>query len=130
MSGISMLTAMEINNHPNDLYIQIGREVQDDKYAFMLSRGKEHNFKLLIITIPFAETIDEAVEEVKNLLNGIHEAATKELQNKESILANIINSGGHEVDVSKTLNHNLISMILDELRKNHIVNTYDMLANV
>jgi len=125
-----MLTAMEINNHPNDLYIQIGQEVQDGKYAFALSRGPGHNFKLLISTIPFAETLDEAVEGVKNLLNGIHEVTTKELHNKESILANIINPGGHEIDVSYTLNPNLINMILDELLKNHVANTCDMIVNV
>jgi len=125
-----MITALEINNHPNDLYIEIGQEVEEGKYSIELSRGPGHNFKLLINTIPFAETIDEAVDEVKNLLSLIHSATTSELQSKESIVAQIINPGGCAVDVSKTLNPDLIDRILDELRKNQVANTRNMFATV
>lgn len=128
MSGITVVTALEINNHPEDLYIQIGQETEAGMYAFSLSRGRGHNYKLLISTSPFAETIEQVVEEVKKLLSGIHLWATKELENKESLASQICNPGGMPVDISKTLNPDLIQRILSELQKNQVADTYKMFA--
>ena len=127
MSGISASTALEINNHPDDLQVSIFNEKESDKYGIIVSRGPGHDYKLLISTSPFADTIDQAVEEVKNLLNGIHLWATKELRNTESLITQMINPDG-QVDVSQALNLDLINRILDELRQHQVASTCQMLT--
>lgn len=127
MSGISALTALEINNHPDDLHVSVYKGEESNKYGFIICRGPCHNYKLLISTLPFFLTIEDVAEEVKNLLTAIHSWATKELSNKDSIFAQIINPCGR-VDVSHTLNHGLINRISYELRQHQVVETHRMFA--
>lgn len=129
MSGISASTALEINNHPDDLQVSIFNEKESDKYGIIVSRGPGHNYKLLISTSPFAGTIEQAIVEVKNLLTGIHSWATKELSDKDSVITQIINPSG-QVDVSQTLNHDLIDRILGELLEHRVADTSRMFAVV
>lgn len=127
MSGISALTALEINNHPDDLQVSIFNEKESGKYGFIVCRGPGHNYKLLISTSPFADAIEEIVQEIKNLLTGIHSWATKELSDKDSVFAQMINPSG-QVDVSQTLNPELINRILSELQQHQVADTHRMFA--
>lgn len=127
MAGITALTAMEINNHPYDLQILIFQINEEGKYAFVVNRGPTHNYKLLISTTPFAETVPQVVREIKNLLEGIHLWATNELKNGESLLTQIINPSG-QVDISKTLNSELINKIIEVLQQKQIADTHLMFA--
>lgn len=127
MSGISAVTALEINNHPDDLQVSIYNvnEKGSSNYGFIVCRGPGHNYKLLVTTTPFASTIAQAVDEVKNLLTGVHSWATKELSDKDSPITQIVNPGG-EVDASQTLNPDLIDKILAELLQNQVADTHRM----
>lgn len=64
MSGISMMTALEIVTNPKDLQILLTQDKVNGKYAIVIYRGPGHNFKLLISSIPYFEKIDSALDEV------------------------------------------------------------------
>lgn len=128
MLEISAVTALEINNHPDDLQVSIYNveEKGISKYGIIVCRGPGHNYKLLVTSIPFASTIAQAVDEVKNLLTGIHLWATETLSDSDSPIAQIVNPSG-QVDVSQTLNPDLISRIIDELCKHQVADTSRLL---
>ena len=123
ISGITVGTLLEINNNPGDLKILIFKESEESgKYGFFVSRGPGHKYKVLIVTIPFAGTIVEVVEEVKKILTETHSWVTKLLSDKESPITQILNPSGH-VDVSKTLNPEMIDKIVYELKKHQVADT-------
>lgn len=128
MSGISATTALEINNHPGDIQVSIYKVKEGDwKYGIIVCRGPGHSYKLLISTSPFADTVEQAVEEVKNLLTGIHSWATKELSDIGNPITQILNPSGC-VDVSQTLNPDLINKILNGLRQHQVADTHHMIT--
>lgn len=129
MSGISMLTALEIFTNPKDLEITIGHEKGGDKFAIGIFRGPSHNFKPMLTSQPFAKTPEDAVEAIKGILETVRQAATKELGNKESILFQHLNLDNREIDQSRILDSDFVDRILDELRRCRVASTYKMFAS-
>lgn len=127
MSGITLITALEIFTNPKDLQISIGKK-GNSKYMFVVSRGPDHNFKPLISTTPFAETVDIAVEEIKKLLEMIQLASLKQMKDRDSFLTQVLNPNGTDLDMSKLLNTDLINYIINELKQRQVANTYETLA--
>lgn len=127
MSGITMSTALEIFNHPNDLEILIAKKENSSKYSILIYRGPGHNFKMLLSTEPFTEKLEDAVEMVKETLEFIQMAVMGEYKNPESIASKFLNPDGRAIDQSKVLNSDLIRRIIEELRKNQIASTYKMI---
>ena len=125
--GLTMMTAAEIFTNPHDLEIVIGQERGGGRYAVRISRGPGHKFKPLLSSTPFAETLDVAIEAVKQILETTNENLTKEFENSESLLSLYTNPNGVEVDQSKVLNSDLILRILGELRQHRVASTYKML---
>ena len=126
--GISMSTSLEVFTNPSDLEISIGQEKSGGKYAIFISRGPGHDFKILLSSQPFAESMEAAVKAVGEILESIRQAATNTLGDKENPISQILNSGGQEIDQSKALNPDLIQRILEELRKHKRAGTYEMLV--
>lgn len=126
---MNILTVLEIFTNPYDLEISIGRENKDSgKYALFISRGPGHNFKLMLNSIPFAETTEEVVQEIKKILEIVVKAAVKEFQERASVLSLYLNPDGETIDQSKVLTAELIIRILEELRTRQVASTYKMHA--
>ena len=126
MSGISRLTALEIFTNPSDLEIVIGQEKKSGKYAIAIMRGPGHNFKMMLDTEPFTEKFEDALEAVRNTLETVQQAMTKELEDPENLVTQFLNPDNQALDQSKALNPDLINRIMEELRKHKIASTYKM----
>jgi len=125
--AISMLTALEIFTNPADLEIDIWIEKSIGKFCIGIFRGPGHSFKSILTSQPFTEKEEDAVETVKVLLEEILTACTKEFKNPVSITCQYLNPDMEEIDQSKVLTHDLIEQILNELRRNRLARTYEML---
>lgn len=126
--GLSLITALEIFTNPDDLEIKIGQEREGEKFSIGIFRGPGHNYKPMLNSGAFAKTLEEAVEAVKEILETVCKAITKDFADRKSIPSQYLNPGGLEIDQSKVLNPDLVSRILDELRKKRSASTCDMLA--
>ena len=126
MSGISRLTALEIFTNPNDLETIIGQEESSGKYAIAIMRGPGHNFKMILDSEPFTEKFDDALKAVREALEMIQQAITKELEDPKNLVTQFLNPDKQTLDQSKALNPDLINQIVDELRKYKIASTYKM----
>ena len=123
-----MLTALEIFTNPNDLEILIGQEKGGGKYAFAITRGPGHDFKMMISSQPFTEKLEDAIEVIKVILESIREAIARDFENIKSVPSQYLNPDGQAIDQSKILNNELIVHILDELRQHQVASTHKMLA--
>jgi hypothetical protein len=129
MPGISRLTALEIFTNLNDLEITIEQEKgEGEKFAIGISRGPGHNFKPMLTSRPFAETLEAAVEAIKETLEGVRQAVSKEFEDPASIATRYLNPERGEVDPAKILSMDLIDRIVGELRSNRKASTYQMFA--
>jgi hypothetical protein len=128
MSGISRLTALEIFTNPNDLEIVIGQEKSSGKYAIAIMRGPGHNFKMMLDSESSIENFEDAFRAVKETLETIQQAMTKELGDPENLVTQFLNPDSQVIDQSKTLNPDLINRIMDELRRHKVASTYKMKA--
>ena|SRR3989344_5545205 len=129
--GITRLTAIEIFTNPNDLRFSVVREKgrgKGGKYAIFITRGPGHNLKSLLSSQPFAETVDEAVRDIGEILEFIRQSATKDLERPDGGLAQFLNPGGQPIDQSRVLNEGLIARILVELRAHQFADTHQMAA--
>jgi len=129
--GVSVMTVLEIFNHPDDLAVEIPKEKNGSKFAILISRGPGHNYKMLLSSKPVFETFDSAIDSVEKILKEIMEYGKKEVVNKESLIYAIVNPDGLEldqIDESGILNAGLITRIMDELRKKQCADTHEMLA--
>lgn len=127
---ISMITALEIFTNPADLEITIGQKEEGVEFAIGIFRGPGHNFKPMLTSQPFAKTQEDALEAIKGILESIHEAMTKDFADRKSLPSQYLNPDGLEIDQSKVLNSELITRILDELRRHGVASTYKRLAPV
>lgn len=123
--GISMITAVEIYTNPKDLEFRIGQERHDGLFAFTVTRGPGHDFRLLLSTRPFAQTEEEIIDAIGEILVGIHESAPKELEGMSNRLG-FLCSDQTAVDSTNVLSPELITRILEELRQHQVASTYKM----
>lgn len=128
--GISMYTALVIFTNPFDLHITVGQPAEGAKFAFGIFRGPGHCFMRMLTSTPFAETLEDAIRAVKEILEAVCKAATTSLTDPECLMAWLLNPEGAEIDPSKVLNPELIERIIQDLRRHQVANTfgYDMLA--
>jgi hypothetical protein len=124
--GISTSSALEIFTNPADLQITIGQEKEGAKFAIGIFRGPGHNFKPILTSAPFAETLEGAVKAVGNTLEEIRAAMVQQFADPKSFASQFVNPTDCPIDQSKVLNEDLIRRILDELRKNKVASTFDM----
>lgn len=127
--GLTRITALEIFTNPHDLEIIIGQGKAGDKFAFGIFRGPGHNYTPMLTSVPFAETKEDAIKSVEEILQTVHWAITNDFENRKSFVSQYLNPEGQEIDQSKILNQDLIARILDELRQHQRANTFDMFAN-
>jgi hypothetical protein len=127
-----MITALEIFTNPADLEIIIGQDKEGAKFAVGIFRGPGHNFKPMLTSQPFAEKLEDAVEAIKRTLELIHEVLTKDCEDRKSLpslSSQCLNPDGLEIDLFEVLNLELITRILEELRRHRVASTYKMLAH-
>lgn len=128
MSGISMLTALEIFTNPGDLEIIISQEKGEGKFMIGILRGPGHNYKMMLTSQPFAETQEEAIKVIEGILQTVSGVITKELKDRESLASQYLNPDGQEIDQSKVLNQDRIDQVLEELRQHQKASTCKMFA--
>lgn len=126
--GITRITALEIFTNPGDLEFTIGQDKDSSKFAIGIFRGPGHRYKPMITSVPFAETQEDAVKAVEEILQMIHDCITKEFENPGSIASQYLNPDGREIDQSKVLSQDLISRILGELQQHQKASTCDMVV--
>lgn len=126
--GISIMVALEIFSHPDDLGFSIAKERDGDKYCFFITRGPGHNFKILISSSFSFERPEKAVESIKGILESIQEFAIKEYADSSTFASRICNPEKIKVDENSMLSSELIARIVEELQKNQLASTYKMLA--
>lgn len=124
MSGISMSTALEIFTNPKDLEIVVSREKNGDKYAFLITRGPGHNFKMILSSNPFTENFEEVLKAIRETLEKIQQKMTEEFEDSKSLVSRYLRSSDEPLDQSKILSNSLINQIMDNLRENQITSTY------
>ena len=121
------ITALEIFSNPGDLEFAVAQDKEvDGKWAIGICRGPGHNYKILITSEPFAETLDAALDSVKETLDSIYEAVTAELGDPTSLATGILNPDSREIHPSNTLNPELIARIMVELREKQQASTCTM----
>ncbi len=126
--GISMFTALGIFANPFDLQITIGQPAGGVKFAFGIFRGPIHCFIPMLTSTPFAETLEDAIQEVDEILRAVHEYVAKSLADPANPVAQLLNPEGAEINPAAVLNPELIARILGELRLHQVANTYAMRA--
>ncbi|MEK7642035.1 MAG: hypothetical protein AAB365_03545 [Patescibacteria group bacterium] len=119
---------MEIFTNPADLDITIGQAREGDKFAIGIFRGPGHRGKPLLTSQPFAVTAEEAVESIRELLEGIRQVMTKEFEDDASVFSRYLNPDHRTVDESKVLSAELIARIVEKLKQDRSASTYAMLA--
>ncbi len=122
--GLTMSTCLEMYTNPHDLSFTIGQVEQGGKFAIAITRGPGHRFKLLISSVPFAESREKAADAVKEVLDTVARAASEGLADRSSFASQIINPDGKKIDPSRILNSSLIGWIYEELKKGNPAGTY------
>lgn len=128
MSGIRVLTALEIYTNPDDLEIVIVKDAQSEKFALGVSRGPGHNFKPLLSSKPFAKDIDSAIDAVRRTLEAIQEFATTALGEETDVATRYLILHKEEDKQQQTLDAARINRILEQLRAHEKASTYAMPA--
>lgn len=123
---MTLLTALEIFTNPLDLMIVVGKEKESGKFGLGIYRGPGHNYKPMITSVPFAETLEKVVEEVKKLLEVSISASKNDLESPRSPIANILNPSLASTDQMHGLDQIMIDEILWELQQNQKAYTWEM----
>ncbi len=93
--GLSLMTALEIFTHPNDLYLGVFQPEDSEKWGIIIGRGKGHNYKPLLSNgidrNPIFDDRDAAVEDLIKVLSDIIESCGQELENPEKLHSQIVN---------------------------------------
>jgi hypothetical protein len=114
--------------NPEDLEISIGEDKESGKFSIGIFRGPRRNYRPLLTSEPFAETLEEAVETAAKILEIVRNVGTEVLEDSTSIIAGIVNPSGEAIDQSEGFNEALIRNILSELRAHRTARTCDILA--
>lgn len=105
----TFLTLLEIYSNPNDLQFQIPRK--DDKSAIMISRGPGHNFKLLLSSEYVFNSLNDAVNTIKTILDTVIKECS------DGFVCSKIND--------RVLTEKDVQRILSELKEGRISVTYN-----
>ncbi len=123
--GLSMLTALELFTNPYDLEVTIAQ--QGGKYAFVIARGPgRERGKLMLSTSPVFASAEEAVSEVKQVLEIARQAIEKEFKNGRSFASAILNPKKKDLDPLRILSSSLIEQIGKKLLAENTVSTREM----
>ncbi|MCH8748153.1 hypothetical protein IH781_00220 [Patescibacteria group bacterium] len=123
MAGISRVTALEIFTQPKDLHFSVGED--GGTWGFAITRGPGHSFKPLLTAQPVFDDMDQAVKDVGDILAAICETCRAELDDKTSLSAQVLNPDNRSLEEATVLTAELIEWILQELRANRKVGTYE-----
>ena len=123
---MTALTALEIFSHPYDISIGVGQAKKGEKFAFAICRGREHEYKPLLSTIPYFESLEDALKKIQEILTTAIMYSLGELRNVESYASQVINPEGLDVAQLEVLNTELVQVILDQLRESRPVDTFDL----
>jgi hypothetical protein len=121
VGNVSMGTALEIFNHPRDLYFSVSEH--EGKYAFVISRGPGHNFKLLISADPVFEGREAVILCVQEILTGIRTHLEKELLDPSTIAAQFCNPSRLPRHMFQGLTAEYIDRIISDLQTQGSVST-------
>ena len=125
--GVPLGTALQIFSNPTDLLVTIFQHKETKQYGVGIFRGPGHRYMPLLTQDQFPyKSYDEAVVCAKETLEAIRDGAKKEFENKDSLTASIFNPDGEKVDESKVLNDNVISWIIEQLKKKKEADTSEM----
>lgn len=119
--GVSLASALEIFSQPDDLHFQAAQI--GEKWAFAISRGPGHNYKLLLSTEPVFDTIEATVRMVGKVLGNICTAVTSELNDPSSFAAQMLNGEGIPLDDAHALSGAYRERIIRDLLENHVADT-------
>jgi predicted RNase H-like HicB family nuclease len=117
-------SALVIFTNAYDIHIGIGKSDEDGAlFSFGIYHGEAKRFRPIITSTPFAKTLEEVIEKIKEILVIAKDAASNILTDQENPVAQIINPGCQEIDQSLVLTDELIERILEELKNNKNVDT-------
>lgn len=123
--GMSVLTVLEIYSNPLDLSIAIAKGNNSSLYALAISRGPLHNFKLMLSTAPFAETVEEAIALIKAILETVIITA-EGIPFGETVTTEANQKSFERIETvpGPVLDHSLIDWIVAELREHKTADTW------
>lgn len=128
MAGLTAVTGIEIYTQPDDLQISIPREGEDGNYAILITRGPGHRFKLLASTEFVFDTLEVALENVREALLAICQKGMEELTNQSSLIGRIVNPNNLPVERMKVLTAARVEQIVEALRRSGVASTYELAA--
>jgi len=123
---MSTSTAMEIFSNPDDLMFTIGQGGEEKGFSFGIFRGPGHDFKPLLISSAFAETRVGALESLEEVLEIALQTMIKLLEEASSIISRTLNPENRPIDSLGMLNHGLINRILERLKTESSMVTYEL----
>lgn len=123
--GVSMLVAMEVFTQPNDLMITITDPDDEEKIAFVISRGPGHRFKMLLSTVPIFESREAAIKAVESILHGICESSREAFMDPKSTWGDMFNPGQKPIDESAVLNEERLAKIMEDLQAGNSAITFE-----
>ncbi|MES2622796.1 MAG: hypothetical protein V4576_00115 [Patescibacteria group bacterium] len=118
---MTALTALEIFTNPHDLSISVAQGEKNGKFGLAICRALEHNYKILIITLPCRETLDLIIAFVEELLMEAVNFGLEEQKDPESLTAALVPAGTPGV-----LTTDLIQAIVSKLRECQQVDTLSL----
>ncbi len=123
-NGLSVPTAIEIFKNPHDLDISISQS--ECRYGFLISRGPEGNFQLLRKSLNFAESAEEAIGVVEQLLGHISKYETSFLPDYNDFLYAILASETNPPEYGPVLTSTLVERIVEDLHRECVARTYEV----
>lgn len=121
MAGITRLTALEIFTQPDDLEFRVGQD--GDKWAFAITRGPGHSFKLLLTADPVFDSSDAAISAIGDVLETICTNMTSELSAPSSLPAQVVNPDNQPLDDANALSGEYRERIIRDLTANGVAST-------
>ena len=119
---LTLLTALEIFSHPNDLCINVFLDDKSRKWGVIIYRGPGHNYKLMLSSSPFLNTKSDAVNSVKKILLATCKASKDAIKDKDSFVSKLLKSTDPQLDKK------IINKITQHLKNHDSVETHKLLS--
>ena len=127
--SLSVITCLEIYTNPKDLEINIVKDTETQKYAFLVCRGPGHNYKAMLTTLPFTSDFDNAIEAVQIILEGALEVGRTFNLDDDMPEAKTLKSFADKIETAEVLNLDIMEKIISELREKTTVCTHKFLED-